>query len=438
MSENKHTDFEREPVPLSHRKNWLQLSFVWLGIAIALSATVLGGTLGGGLSFAHAVIAAILGPLVIAIGAALTSIIGAKTGLSTSFVSRFSLGIYGSYAVSIILAIALFGWFGVQLSLFGASLQNIFIDVFGQKVPTMPLTIIGGILMTLTAVVGFKAIEKLSIVAVPLILILLMASLWKVLSGSEMANVIGGNIFADPLTIGKGVSLVIGSFATGIVVAPDISRYAKTAKDAVGASLTGLFLGFSVVLIIAALLAKATHEVDIVQIMLGLGWGTFAMLVLILAQWTTNDNNLYSSALGFSLIVKKIPKYQLTLAAGTVGTILAVAGIYDQFTSFLTILSIFIPPIGGIYVADFLIRPGMYHFDQLGKVKKVNPIGVSVWFVASVFSFLTTPEPNGLDLFQLTGSAGIDALLIGFILQFMLVKVLSWRKRSQHQHSEMA
>jgi len=417
-------DFELEPVPQDKRKGWGKLSIVWIGGIVALSATALGGALGGGLSMTDAVIASFVGCFILAILSALCCVVGAKTGLSTSLVSMFSLGRYGSYAVSVIVAIALFGWFGVQLDLFGTSLHNVIVDVFDININPKILVVIGGILMTTTAFIGYKAIEKLSLIAVPLLGILLVGSLIKVMNGKSFSEVTAAPIMGDPLTIGLSISLIIGSLAIGAIIGPDISRYAKSPKDAIIASFVGFFVGFSIVLIIAAILAKATAQVDIVSIMLGLGWGTGAMLVLILAQWTTNDNNLYSSALGFSVIFKKTPKYILTIAAGFIGTMMAVGGIYDNFIPFLVFLSALIPPIGGIYVGDFIMNQKKYHFENLSAMKNLHFVSISIWIIATLIAFMTTPSPNGFGLFTLTGASGFDAFIVAFVLQLIAGKVM--------------
>lgn len=417
-------DFELEPVPQDKRKGWGKLSIVWIGGIVALSATALGGALGGGLSMTDAVIASFVGCFILAILSALCCVVGAKTGLSTSLVSMFALGRYGSYAVSVIVAIALFGWFGVQLDLFGTSLHNVIVDVFNLNINPKILVVIGGILMTTTAFIGYKAIEKLSLIAVPLLGILLVGSLIKVMNGKSFSEVTAAPIMGDPLTIGLSISLIIGSLAIGAIIGPDISRYAKSPKDAIIASFVGFFVGFSIVLIIAAILAKATAQVDIVSIMLGLGWGTGAMLVLILAQWTTNDNNLYSSALGFSVIFKKTPKYILTIAAGFIGTMMAVGGIYDNFIPFLVFLSALIPPIGGIYVGDFIMNRKKYHFENLSAMKNLHFVSISIWIIATLIAFMTTPSPNGFGLFTLTGASGFDAFIVAFVLQLIAGKVM--------------
>lgn len=413
-------DYELQPVPFDKRKGWGKLSMVWIGGIVALSATALGGALGSGLSMTEAIIATLVGAFILAIVSAGCCIVGAKTGLSTSLVSIFALGRFGSYAVSILIAISLFGWFGVQLDLFGTSLHNILYDVFKLNIHPKILVVVGGILMTTTAFIGYKAIEKLSLVAVPLLGLLLIGSLIKVMNGRSLTEVASAPLTSEPLTLGLSISLVIGSLAAGAIIGPDISRYAKSSKDAIISSFVGFFVGLSIVLIIAAILAKATSKVDVVEIMLGLGWGTGALLILILAQWTTNDNNLYSSALGFSVVFRNIPKYILTIGAGAIGTSLAVLGIYDKFIPFLVFLGALLPPIGGIYVGDYLINRQKYHFNHLSKMGNIHVGSTIIWIFATLVAFLTTPAPNGFGLFTLTGASGFDAFLTAFILQLIV------------------
>ncbi|WP_373893732.1 cytosine permease [Virgibacillus sp. CBA3643] len=413
-------DYELKPVPDEERKGWLHLSMVWVAGIIALSATALGGAMGSGMSLNEAIIASLIGTFILAILTAICGVVGSKTGLSTALISSFALGRYGSMAVSVVIALSLFGWFGVQLDLFGSSLNKVISDVFGVNISPAILVILGGILMTITACIGYKAIEKLSLFAVPLLAILLIGSVYIASRSYTYQELNSAPITSDPLTIGMGISLVIGSLAVGAIIGPDFSRYAKSAKDTVIAAFLGYFVGFSIVLIISAILAKATSEVDVVAIMIGLGWGTGGMLVLILAQWTTNNTNLYSSALGFSVIFQKIPKYILTIIAGVIGTVLAILGIYDNFISFLNILGVLIPPIGGIYAADFIFRHHVYTFNNIDKIQNIRPYSVINWVIASSIAFMTTPAPTGFGLFTITGASGFDAFLAAFIIQVFI------------------
>ena len=55
-----------------------------------------------------------------------------------------------------------------------------------------------------------------------------------------------------------------------------------------------------------------------------LGLGFFGAVVLIIGQWTTNDNNLYTSVLGLMNTldgVVKISRMKLTFIVGIISTI---------------------------------------------------------------------------------------------------------------------
>lgn len=415
-------DYEIKPVPREERKSWFYLTMIWIAGIVALAATALGGALGSGMSLTQALITAGVGCFLLAILNALCGIVGNKTGLSVAMISSFTLGRFGSFIVSIVIAISLFGWFGVQLDLFGSSLYNVVVDVFGIEISRTWLMIFGGALMTITSMIGYKGLEKLSIVATPLLGVLLIGSGYVVLKNYNLNELNNAALTMDPITMGAGISLVIGSLAIGVIIAPDFSRYSKSSKDTIIASFLSYFLGYAVVLILAVLLAKATSEADVVAIMIGIGWGTGAMLVLILAQWTTNNTNLYSSALGFSVVFKSIPKYIITIFAGVIGTTLAVLGIYDNFITFLNILSIMIPPVGGLYVADFFLRKYRYDFNKIDTIINLNIPSLVIWGIAILIAFMTSAQPLGFGLLTLTNAPAMDAFLVAFILQFIVSK----------------
>ena len=56
------------------------------------------------------------------------------------------------------------------------------------------------------------------------------ASVYKVLQTYTAAEIMAFQGTGDPISLGLGISMVISSFIVGAVVAPDISRYAKTPR----------------------------------------------------------------------------------------------------------------------------------------------------------------------------------------------------------------
>ncbi|KAJ3197713.1 hypothetical protein HK101_001165, partial [Irineochytrium annulatum] len=99
--------------------------------------------------------------------------------------------------------------------------------------------------------------------------------------------------------------------------------------------------------------AMAYNLADISEVMFLQGLIIPAIIVLGLNIWTTNDNALYASGLGFANITK-ISKKFFVVVNGIVGTVFAM-WMYNNFVSFLNVLGAAIPSIGAIIIADYFI-----------------------------------------------------------------------------------
>ena len=418
MQDLKIEDFERRPVPPSVRKSWWSISLVWIAIGIDLSAMLLGAELGGGMDLQSALLAVFVGSLFLGVLASFCAYIGAATGLSTSMISRFAFGEYGARIVSVIIGVSLLGWFGVQAGFFAENAYAAVEHLFGVSVSTKWLALFGGLLMMTTAIYGYRAIERLSVYSVPFLvaLILLAMSLAFYQQGSGALFEATDNTFS----FGAATSLVIGIFVLGAMISPDVSRWAKSRKDAVLAAFFGFFVGNSFMLIMAIILSKVLHTDDLTYVFFAVGLGIPALLVLTLAQWTTNTNNLYSSSLGFSVVFRRTSKVVITIVAGLVATMLAVFGIYDRFITFLSIMTMFIAPVGGIYTAEYyLINKKHFSFEN-EHIVKLNVCAMIAWVVSTFISYMTTDAPDGLALFTLTSVPALDGFLSAFAIQTLL------------------
>ena len=106
-----------------------------------------------------------------------------------------------------------------------------------------------------------------------------------------------------------------------------------------------------------AMLAIIQQTYDVVEIYAKLGMPILALSVLIIATWTTNVMNAYSSGLALNQLLHWPPERRrlATVIAGVIGSALAAAGILSSFMSFLMLLTVTIPPIAGVLVADYWI-----------------------------------------------------------------------------------
>ncbi|MBS4197205.1 cytosine permease [Lederbergia citri] len=418
-----NNDYAREAVPESERKKWFSISLIWIAVGIDLSAMLFGAELGNGMNFNDALLSVIIGSAILGVLAAFCAYIGAVTGLSTSMISRFTFGKSGAKFVSFFIAISLLGWFGVQAGFFAENAFAAIKGALGFELPIPLLAGIGGILMMTTAIIGYRAIEKLSSWSVPLLLILVILAVILAIKkfGLSELHAPVDNVFS----FGMAISLVISIFVTGAVISPDVSRWAKTRKDAVLASFFGFFFGNSFMIVVAMILSRIMDESSLTTIMITVGLGIPGILVLILAQWTTNTSNAYSSGLSLSVIFTRTNKAVLTLIAGILGTLLAVLGIYDYFINFLSIMTLFIAPIGGVYTAYYYIG-GAKLFDTLNdKAFKFLPL--TAWALGTLISWFTTERPIGLELFTFTTIPSLDSFVIAFICQAIFLLIIKQR-----------
>ena len=168
-SEETFNDYEFSPVPDEKKNTWKAQVFVWLGVGFCLTAFTLGGQIALGL----------VGGIILTVVGALVGAIGVRSGLSSTVSSRFTFGTYGAIIFGLINALCNFGWFGYQCTFFGSSITSMFKLAAGIEVNLTACIVIGGLLMMITAIVGYKGIKVLSQFGVPLLFLLVIGGVIK-------------------------------------------------------------------------------------------------------------------------------------------------------------------------------------------------------------------------------------------------------------------
>lgn len=408
-------DYEHGTVPKSERKHWISIAAVWIAIGIDLSGAFLGVELAAGMDFWPAIGATLVGSVLLGLLAMACAYVGAATGLTTAMVSRAVFGKIGGAVLALAMSISLIGWFAVQAGFFGSNAQVAMLELTGIDWPVAVFTVLGGILMVLTALWGYRSISRLSTLAVPLLLILLIVGIVVAFAtrGSEALTA----DTAAAYSFGGAVSLVMGIFVLGVVSAPDMARWAKTPKQAMAAGFFGFLFGNSIIIIVAVILSKLLNETELMTMFFVLGLGGFAVIVLILAQWTTNTTNAYSAAISFSSISKRFSRRTLTIIGGVIGIIVAVLGAADWFINFISAIGIVIAPFGGVYIANFFANRKHPRFQHHSEVPRITILPVVAWLLGIATALMTTQTSDGLGfgLFSLTLIPALDGLLVAFV-----------------------
>jgi len=428
-------DFSLTPVPPEKRKHWISVAMVWIGVAIVMSAILRGMMVGMGLGSLKSLVAAyLLGEVMLIVMMGLTGFIGAKVGLATPLVARGPFGSVGSQIISLCLAGSSIGWFGVQAGLFAETVNA----YTGTKVPVSYIAFAAGMVMMSTAVFGFRGLKMLSWIAVPLMLLILIAAMIKI-GGNFLPHHILVNLAKNhhpdpyPLTIGGAASLVAGGFIVGAVTSPDVYRYARSRVRDIFYAAT-LAMGVSALMhIVGSVLTMATGEYHEKLPLLiispqYLGLGLVGFVVLALAQWTSNDNNLYSAVLALNNIIRW-DKWKLTIVAGIASSLLAAAGILGRIELFLTLLTVGIGPIGGIIIAHYyLLKRHIGEQVQWGATRLCNIKALIVYFISFGIGWITSGHPFTIRIFPFSAFA-FNGIVSAMLLYYLVMKLESRKNR---------
>ena len=179
---------------------------------------------------------------------------------------------------------------------------------------------------------------------------------------------------AQPLDFNVALALVVGSFISAGTLTADFVRFGRNAKLAVLVAMVAFFLGNSLMFIFGAAGAAALGMADISDVMIAQGLLLPAIVVLGLNIWTTNDNALYASGLGFANITGMSSK-TLSVINGIIGTVCAL-WLYNNFVGWLTFLSAAIPPVGGVIIADYLMNRRRYEHFATTRMMSVNWVAI--------------------------------------------------------------
>lgn len=417
----KINDYAREAVPDDKTVSGWHIGLIYIGVGLALPAFLIAAMIGQNLGFIDGLLATFLAGMILsAIGMA-TGWIGGSIKLSTYLIIQRSFGRFGAFGLNLVLILTFFGWFGITISMFAQAMASLLPLPF---INTVGWSLLGGALMTTTAIFGFKGLEKLSLIAVPL---MFLALLWMAVKGliGEGVPVLLAYEGTKALSFGAVVSLLVGSWMVGAAVVPDLSRYAKSPYDGGLGAMICFLPGFLLLMGLCMVPLLVFGGDNFMALMLQILSPVIAGLIITLAAWSSNDNNLYAASLGLSSLIPSVPKSLITLVAGVIGTGLSIVGILDHFIPFLMFLGIFMPPIAGAYIADFLADLRTDKKIYYGSVTLVNwrYIPLLGWVGGCVVALLTTQQDSGgLSLLSLSGIPALDGLLTAGILTYGLVK----------------
>lgn len=399
-------------------QSWQSLAFLWTGSMICVPSLLIGGTLVSGMPLWEAILVGLLGYGIIVVLMIFQGIQSSDVHKPTVSVASQVFGEQGSKKIiSIILAIACLGWFGIQANVCGVAFSQ-FLSVYGINLPVPVSSLIWGIIMLVSAIYGIKILNILNYVAVPILLAVCIYAVTVSLMGDGM-NQITTYIPAGSMSFLSGLSITIGSFALGAVIAGDYSQYAKKRGDVSKAALIGILPSGVLMITVGAILTLTAGTADITSVFTELGLPVLGIIALVLATWTTNAVNAFSGGIAIINVfnISKKKERMAVAIAGGVGTLLAVVGILDYFVPIMSVLSAMIPPVAGVMIASYwVIHKG--DKTKWSSIEGVNTLGVISWLIGAAIAGIPVIFSFFPSLPQLPNQP-----LIGMVISFVFYLV---------------
>lgn len=406
-------DFSREPVPQEKTLSGIHIALVIIGGTIGIPVYLMSAKLGSSLGLAQAGPAFLLGCLVLGGLGALTSLSGSRSHLSTYMLVAFAFGRRGAKIVNFIIALSLLGWYAVTMNVFAQAMDSMVQDLSGYSIQHAWYIVIGSMLMCGVSIAGFQGIDKLALLLVPLMLMFLLYAALLATDIKPFSEMLEAQQSA--LGFSQAVSAVIGSYIVGVVIQPDYSRFAKNDRHAMWAVFFALGISFPLVMLLSAIPGVASGEQDLVKIMVLLGIGVPAFVLLLLGSWSSNVLSLYSSSLSVATIFTRVHLWQIILIIGLLGTVLAFLNAQRYLVDFLLLLGIAIPPVAGIYAIEVLLfRRGHCDVHKLDEESPFNAKAFIAWGGAILFGYLSQHH-----ILSLVSISAIDSLLVACVLYSM-------------------
>ncbi|MEA5453765.1 cytosine permease [Sinomonas sp. JGH33] len=379
------SEFEHEPVPQNRRKSLLTVSAVWFGFPMILTNAVPGGVVVALLGFWRGLAAILVANLIMFVYVSLLSYRAGRTGESFALQATKTFGTIGYTLASGFLATIVVGWFAFNTGATGATANQ----AFGWN--EQLVVVLAGLAFIAVTYLGIRALSVLGAIAAPLfivsaiIAVVIAAQSHNLGAIASYAGVGGGG-----LTFGAAVSLIMATFADSGTMTADFTRWSKNGREAVLATATAFPVASVVaqltggVIVAAGAIAGADKVGGNFLPLLTDGQGVLlsalAAVFVFVNLGSVCTHCLYNGALGWSHLTKSKMRI-MTLILGVLGLVAALAGVWNHFLDWLVVLSIFVPPLGGVLIADQIV---LWRRSAQRAVAKARPTAFIAWTIGAV------------------------------------------------------
>lgn len=416
--DNGEQNTEERPISMDKLVAWPRVAAISAMVAFSLPTFISGIEIYQALSVTDTILALLIGSIILTVIGAIMGGIGAKTRMSSYLLVRVAFGDKGAGVVNLAFALSLIGWFGVNIDLFANAVNRLLDDSFGITISNWIIEVCAGCCMIVTTIVGFKAINVLASLMIPVLAIVT----WIMFSAAHSELSFGQFWHIEKLAtlnLSDGVAAIVGGIIIGAIILPDITRFCRDWKGGVYTAFWAYMVVELFVLFVAVYAAAATGYTEILSLMLALGLGLVAFVIVIAGSWVLNSLNLYSTMLSLEATSVKVKGKAFTCLFGGLGVVAAFFDILDFFITFLVFLSALFIPVAGVIIVDCLwLNRAKYNYQSLSVNSRLNLSAFIAWAAGAAVAVFE-------DMIRLTPINALDAMLITALIYTALIK---WEK----------
>jgi cytosine permease len=155
-------EYEHMPVPAQARRSLFSVTMVWIGFPMIITGAMTGSVLVLGMGFQRALIAMIVGNLIMFAYVGALGALGTKKGMNFALIASIVFGRKGYVFSSGLLSTLLLGWYAVQTGITGNLISSTY------HLNYVLMTVIAGVLYIAITFVGVKGLHYIGLVSVPL------------------------------------------------------------------------------------------------------------------------------------------------------------------------------------------------------------------------------------------------------------------------------
>ncbi len=382
-----------EPVS-AERRTWTMwhIAALWVGMAVCIPTYTLASRLvEQHWTWQSAVLAVVLGNVVVLLPIALNSHAGTRYGIPFPVLARASFGVLGANVPAVLRALVACGWFGIQTWIGGWAIFQLLGTMWPgiAELPRVLPSFVGlgtgealcflffwalNVAIVLRGMDSIKFLETWGSPFLLLVGVALFVWAWSRAGGlGPMLENPAGSRAASGGAFGAGLTSAVAFWGTMALSIPDFSRYARSQKDQVVGQALGLPVTMALFAFIGAAVTSATVVIfderiaDPIELLARIGGPpmiALSMLGLAVATLTTNlAANVVAPANGFSnLSPSRISFKSGALVTAVIGILIMPWRLYNDARAYIFTwlggYGALLGPVAGIMIADYFVLRG--------------------------------------------------------------------------------